>query len=151
MSTVLRVYLSVEDRERLLKLTHSGKASARMISRAQILLLVDRNQSDWYKHREVADALQTSLARISRVSQRYVLEGLDAAISEEPRSGTPPKMTGEIEAQLILLACSEPPEGRKRWTLRLLAEQMVLLGHVPSLSNVTVHQRLKKMRSNLGR
>ncbi len=151
MSSVLRVYLSAEDRQRLLKLTHSGHASARMITRAQILLLVDRNQPKWKKHREVVEALQTSLARISRVSRRYVLEGLDAAISEEPRSGTPPKMTGEVEAQLILLACSDPPEGRKRWTLRLLAEQMVLLGHVPSLSNVTVHQRLKKMRSNPGR
>ena len=121
-----------------------------MISRAQILLLVD-HQPDWQKHREVVIALKTSLARISRVSRRYVLEGLDAALSEEPRSGTPPKMTGEIEAQLILLACSDPPDGRKRWTLRLLAEQMVLLGHVPSLSNVTVYQRLKKMRSNPGR
>ena len=151
MSSVLRVYLSAEDRERLLKLTHSGKAAARMISRAQILLLVDRNQPNWKKHREVVEALQTSLARISRISRRYVLEGLDAALSEEPRSGTPPKMTGEIEAQLIVLACSDPPEGRKRWTLRLLAEQMVLLGHVPSLSNVTVHQRLKKMPSNLGK
>lgn len=60
-------------------------------------------------------------------------------------------MTGETLAQLIVLACSDPPEGRKRWTLRLLAEQMVLLGHVSSLSNVTVHQRLKKMRSNLGK
>jgi transposase len=151
MSTVLRVYLSAEDRQRLRKLTHSGKTPARMITRAQILLLVDRNQPNWKKHREVVDALQTSLARISRVSRRYVRGGLDAALSEEPRSGTPPKMTGEVEAQLILLACSHPPEGRKRWTLRLLAEQMVLLGHIPSLSNVTVHQRLKKMRSNPGR
>lgn len=73
-----------------------------------------------------------------------MIEGLDAALSEEPRSGTLPKMTGEIEAQLVLLACGDPPEDRKRWTLRLLAEQMVQLGHVPSLSNVTVHQRLKK-------
>ena len=93
MSSVLRVYLSAEDRQRLLKLTRSGHASARLITRAQILLLVDRNQPAWKKHREVVIALQPSLARISRVSRRYVLEGLDAALSEELRSSTPPKIT----------------------------------------------------------
>lgn len=122
-----------------------------MLTRAQILLLTDHTQRDWRTHAEVAEILKTSGARISRVCRKYVLEGLEAALSEEPRSGAPPKMTGEVEAQLILLACSDPPEGRKRWTLRLLAEQMVLLGHVPSLSNVTVHQRLKKMPSNRGK
>ncbi|MFC6663725.1 helix-turn-helix domain-containing protein [Deinococcus multiflagellatus] len=79
-----------------------------------------------------------------------MLEGLEAALYERPRTGAPPKITGDIEAKLVMLACSHPPDDRKRWTLRLLAEQMVFLGHVDSISNVTVYQRLKT-RSNPGK
>lgn len=75
--------------------------------------------------------------------RRFVEEGLEAALHERPRCGGPPRVTGDVEAQLMVLACSDPPEGRKRWTLRLLAEQMVALGKVDRLSNATVCRKLK--------
>jgi len=73
------------------------------------------------------------------------------ALYDRPRTGAPPKITGDIEAKMVLLACSDPPEGYKRWTLRLIAEQMVSLGYVDSLSNVAVYKRLKKTKSSRGK
>jgi putative transposase len=80
-----------------------------------------------------------------------VQEGFQASLVERSRSGAPPKITGDIEAKLVVLACSTPPEGRKRWTMRLLAEQMVTLGYLDEISHVSVSTRLKKMRSNPGK
>jgi len=76
---------------------------------------------------------------------------LDAALYEKPRPGASPKITGDIEAKLVTLACSDPPLGRSRWTLRLLADTMVELGYIDSISNVAVYQRLKKTNSSPGR
>jgi len=76
---------------------------------------------------------------------------MESALSEKPRPGQVPKITGDIEAKLIALVCSDPPEGHARWTLRLLASQMVELGHIDSITNVSVYKRLKKMRLNLGK
>lgn len=118
-------------------------AKARTIVRAQILLLADRAQGKCRTRKSIAHALECCEARVVRICRRFVLEGLSAALHEKPRSGGPPKVTGDIEAKLVVLACSHPPEGRRRWTLRLLAEQMVVLGHVNSLSNVTVCRKLK--------
>lgn len=84
-----------------------------------------------------------STSRVIRTCRRFVQEGLKAALDEKPRCGGTPRVTGEVEAKLVVLACSAPPEGRKRWTLRLLADQMVALGHIDRLSNVTVYRRLK--------
>ncbi len=78
------------------------------------------------------------------VCRRYAREGLDAALSEKPRPGKAPKITGEIEAQLVLLACSNPPEGQARWTFKLLANKLVQLALVDSISEVAVYKRLKK-------
>jgi len=107
----------------------------------------DQRRTDW----QVAQAVLTSAATVKRTRRRFLEEGLDAALSEKPRPGRPPKITGEIEAQLTVLACSQPPEGHARWTLRLLANQLVELGYLDSISHVAVSKRLKKTRSSPGR
>ncbi len=83
--------------------------------------------------------------------RRYLDEGLTAALHDKPRPGAAPKITGEIEAQLVTLACSAPPAGEARWTLRLLAEKLIELGEVDYVSHVTVREVLKKTYSSLGR
>ncbi len=87
---------------------------------------------------------------IIRTRRRYVLEGLEAALYDKPRPGAKPKITGDVEAQLTLLACSTPPEGKARWTLQLLADKLVELQLVESISDVAVMHRLKKTSSNPG-
>jgi hypothetical protein len=79
-----------------------------------------------------------------RTRRKFALEGLQAALSEKQRPGRAPKITGDIEAKLVTLACSTPPEGRSRWTLHLLADQMVTLGYLDSISDVAIYKRLKK-------
>jgi len=151
MSTKYTVYLSEEERTHLRSLLRSGSAQARVQTRARILLLADRSgdqrRTDW----QVAQAVLTSAATVKRTRRRFLEEGLEAALSEKPRPGRPPKITGEIEAQLTVLACSQPPEGHARWTLRLLANQLVELGYLDSISHVAVSKRLKKTRSSPGR
>ena len=90
------------------------------------------------------------MATIIRTRKACLDEGLEAALFEKPRPGAPPKITGEIEAKLVTLACSDAPEGRARWTLRLLAHKMVELGYIDTISNVAVYQRLKKTNSSPG-
>ena len=93
----------------------------------------------------------TSVSTVKRTRWRFLQGGLEAALEEKPRSGRPPKITGEIEAQLTVLACSQPPEGHAHWTLRLLAERLVELGCLDSISHVAVGNRLKKTKSSPGR
>jgi len=92
----------------------------------------------------------TSVSTAKRTRWRFLQEGLQTALSEKPHPGRPPKITGEIEAKLTMLACSQPPEGHARWTLRLLADQLVELGYLDSISHVAVGERLKKTRSSPG-
>ena len=87
---------------------------------------------------------------VGNVRRRFHEGGLQAALYDKPRPGAEPKFTGEVEAQLTVLACSDPPEGRARWTLRLLASQMIELGYVDYISHVTVRELLKKTNSSLG-
>lgn len=87
---------------------------------------------------------------VIRIRRRYLDGGLKLALHDKPRPGVPPKITGDVEAKLVTLACSNPPDGRKRWTLRLLADRMVILGYIDSISYVTVRDRLKKTRSSRG-
>jgi transposase len=98
----------------------------------------------------IAEAFEIGLSTIHRLRQRLVEEGLDAALTRKPRSPRPPKMDGKKEARLVMLACSEPPAGRARWTLELLADKMVELRVVDSLSRETVRLRLKKTKLSLG-
>ncbi len=137
------IKLTANERAELRRTTRAGTHKARTVTRAQILLLADRSQGQHRTRKEVAAIVGCSQARVIRVCRRLVYEGLHAALHEKSRSGGPPRITGDIEAELVVLACSEPPEGRKRWTLRLLADQMMVLGHIDQLSNVTVYRKLK--------
>ena len=133
------------------KLVRSGKAQARTVTKGRVLLLTDYSTGQHMTDANIAATLQVSMPTIRRVRRRCLDDGVDAAVHDRSRSGKPPKITGEIEAQLILLACSDPPEGHNQWTLRLLADRMVALGYFESISHVAIGNRLKKMPLNLGK
>jgi transposase len=146
MTKLYHVDLTQEERAHLLDLTRHGQTAARRIRRAQTLLLA----ADGYSDQAIAQALHIGRATVERTRQRFVLEGFDASLSEHPRPGGSPKLDGKQEAFLVALACSEAPKGHQRWTLQLLADRMVALGVVESLSDETVRRTLKKGRSNRG-
>jgi len=146
------VSLSETERQILQELTQKGKAAARKINHARILLKADINQDngDW-KDDEISQALDLSRRTIERVRQRFVEQGLEQALNPRPKNLSKlRKVDGEAEARLIALACSKAPTGHNRWTLRLLAEQMVVLEYVESISHETIRQVLKKTKSSLG-
>jgi transposase len=143
--------LSEEERSRLRGLLRRGAAPARVQTRARILLLTDASLGRHRPEEDVSRAVLTSVSTVRRTRGRFLAEGVEAALTEKPRPGAPPKITGEIEAELVLLACSHPPEGHDSWTLRLLADRMVALGHLDSISHVAVGKRLKKTQSSPGR
>lgn len=150
MRTKYHIYLSKENRQELETLIRSGESSARTQTRARILLLTDESQKKQKGTEEIASALMCSLPTITNIRKKFVEGGLENALYDKPRPGAIPKITGEIEAQLTLLACSAPPEGRSRWTLQLLADKLVELKLVDSISDVAVMHRLKKMNLSLG-
>ena len=150
MTTKYHVHLSKEDRQELETLIHSGESSARAQTRARILLLTDENQKKKKGTKEIASALLCSMPTITNIRKKFSEGGLENALYDKPRPGAVPKITGEIEAQLTMLACSAPPEGRSRWTLQLLADKLVELKLVDSISDVAVMHRLKKMNLSLG-
>ena len=141
------VTLTPEERASLLELV-GGTAAARKLTHAQVLLKVDEAEGGpAWGDAAVAEALDVGAATVARVRQRFVEEGLDAALVPRPTSRTyARKLDGENEARLVTLACSAPPEGRRRWTLALLADRLVALGHVEDgrLSYETVRRCLKK-------
>lgn len=151
MATRYVVKLSEKERAHLEGLLRRGAAPARVQTRARVLLLSDRSRGEGRTDAQVAAAVLTSVMTTKRTRWRFLQEGLEAALAEKPRPGRAPKITGEIEAQLTVLACSQPPEGHAHWTLRLLAGRLVELGYVESISHVAVGNRLKKTKSNLGR
>jgi transposase len=150
MRTKYHIHLSKENRQELETLIRSGASSARTQTRARILLLTDESQKKKKGTEEIASALMCSLPTITNIRKKFVEGGLENALYDKPRPGAIPKITGEIEAQLTLLACSAPPEGRSRWTLQLLADKLVELKLVDSISDVAIMQRLKKMNLSLG-
>ena len=150
MVTKYHVQLSKADRQELETLIRSGASSARTQTRARILLISDESQKKKMGTKEIAAALLCSLPTITHIRRKYVEGGMENALYDKPRPGAQPKITGEIEAQLTLLACSEPPEGRLRWTLQLLADKLVELKLLDSISAVAVMKRLKKMNLSLG-
>jgi transposase len=151
MSKALIFSLTQAQRELLQGLIHAGNAPARTQTRARILLLADRSQGTRHTDTQVSEALLCSLATVGNIRRRFVRDGLEAALQDKPRPGAAPKITGDIEAHLVTLCCSDPPEGEARWTLRLLAGRIVELGLLGSLSHVAVGERLKKMNLNPGR
>ncbi len=151
MSKHLRISLSDDQRQHLDNLIHQGNAPARVQARARILLLVDRSQAERRSDQDIAAALLCSPGTVANIRKRFAQEGLEAALYEKPRPGQAPKIDGPAEAKLTTLACSDSPPGHVRWTLRLLAEQMVELGYLESISHVAIRERLKKTNSNPGR
>jgi transposase len=146
MAKIFRVDLSEPERGMLLPLLQKGRAAARQVRRAQILLAAADGQSD----ATIARVLHSSVSTVERTRKRFVEGGLDAALHERPRPGARRKLTGKQEALLVALACSEPPAGRTRWTMQLLANRVVELGLIEAISDETIRRALKKTRSNRG-
>ncbi len=141
-----RVKLKKKDREYLEKFISIGVRSAREIKRAKILLLSDEKVAN----KEITKQLGATPVTIRNIEKKYCTEGLEAALKEKPRPGQPKKVFKETETAIIALACSEAPEGRKRWTMRLLKDKIILLEIVDSISYVQVSRILKKLNLNLG-
>ena len=140
------VDLTKDERTFLLGFISQGTQSARKLNRAHILLLADEGKTD----SEIAKALHTSTPTVQRTRRRFVEGGLEQALNEDPRPGAVKKLDEKGEAVLEALARSEPPEGRQRWTLQLLADRLVELQVVDSISYETVRQALKKSGLGLG-
>ena len=147
-----RVRLAEEEQQGLRSLVSRGRAAAYRQTHARILLLCDENQADGaMKDEEIARALQVGTATVERVRRRCVEEGLEVALGRRQQlNRRQRKLDGAGEARLIALTCSQPPEGRAGWTLRLLADQLVECEIVDSISTETVRQTLKKTNSSLG-
>ena len=138
------VQLSEQQRVRLQGIIRSGKHKARKITRCRILLLA--NGPNGKTDEEIADALGICLATIFNIRRRYCQEGLERAIGEGPRSGQPPKFKGRAAAKITAIACSTPPDGQAKWSLRLLADRIVELKIVESIWHQSVSNVLKKTR-----
>jgi len=142
-----RVNLTQDERDHLLDITRRGKSSARKVKRSLILCKADEGLTD----QQVAEALTVGPSTVSRVRQRFVEGGLERALNDRPRPGQRRKLDGKQEAHLVAVACSSAPEGHSRWTLRLLADQVVKLEFTDSICRETVRQVLKKTNSSRGR
>ena len=145
------IELSNEDRKRLTDIVTKGNSPARIILRANILLASDRNNTKHMTVAEIAENYHTTPTTVQNVRVSYAEKGLEATISRKKRTTppVPPKVTGEVEAHIIALACGEPPEGYEKWTLRLLADKCVELNYAESLSHMTVSRVLKKTNISL--
>lgn len=139
--------LSDEERATLLKLISQGTPSARKVTRARILLQADEGQSD----ATIAKTLNSSVSTVEQIRQRFVEGGLDNALNEQPRPGQKRRLDGATSAYVVATACSSAPTGHQRWTLRLLADKVVELGLVDSVSHETIRQLLKKTISSPGK
>ena len=145
-----RVTLATEERTELERMISAGKGAARKLTHARILLLADATSGKDRCDTAIVNALGTGLRTIERVRKRLVTEGIEAAISPRPQPARPGKIKGNIEQKLVRLACTDPPRGRSHWTLQLLADELVVLGLVDTVSVETVRQALKKTTSNPG-
>jgi len=151
MKKLYKVTLTSEERRELIQLVSTGKANAQKIKHANILLAVDETEHGRIADQEVAQQFHCHANTVANIRQRFVEEGLEAALERKKRltPPTPCLFDGRAEAQLIKLACSTPPEGRCRWTLQLLADKCVELNIVPHTSDDTIHKVLKKMKLSL--
>jgi len=134
------VTLSSNETRSLKNILTRGTTSARTLSRARILDLLHRRQQP----ADIAAVLQVTPQTVYNVKRRYLAGGLQVALFDQPRSGRPIEIDGKQRAHITALACSTPPEGRARWTLRLLADKVVELGHCPRLSHTAARKILKK-------
>ena len=145
----IEIKLSAEERQYLEDYVNKGKHSARAIKRANVLLLLDGGKSG----KEASERARVSGGTVSNIKTRYEAEkgNITKVIEEKPRPGQAPKITQEVEAHITSLACSKAPDGRSQWSLRLLAEKVVELGYVDSLSYEAVRKCLKKASSGRGK
>jgi len=147
-----KVTLTLEEREFLSDISSKGQGAAQKITHARILLKADQGENGpGWDDQMISKALDVSVTMVERIRKTFIEEGLDAALNrKKPCRTRSVKFDGEKEAHLVALACSQPPDGRQSWTLRLLADKMVELNHFDELSYETVRQVLKKTNSNLG-
>ena len=141
------VRLSEKERQQLQETVQSGKNKARKITRCRILLLA--NKAKGKTDQEISEALNVCPATVFNVRRRYSQEGVESAISEKARSGQPLRFKGKLTAKITAIACSKPPEGHARWSLRLLADHIIELDIVESISHQSVKNILKKTNSSL--
>lgn len=134
------VDLTDSERSELKKLLKGGKAGVRRLYRARVLLLADEGATD----EAIARALHLGKSTVERTRKRFVEGGVERALTDRPRPGKPPLLNGKQEAFLVALACSDPPEGRTRWTMQLLADRLIELDIVESITDETVRRVLEK-------
>ena len=141
-----RVILSDKERSKLAGIISKGTASARSIMHAHVLLAADESKGRKRSEKEIASLFLVNPQTVHTIRKTYATEGLDAAIGRKKRQTPPiqPKITGDVEAKIIALSCSEPPEGRSKWTVRLLADKAVELQIIDSISHESVFRLLKK-------
>ena len=140
MKKQYKVELSQEERNQLTRLTTQGTEKVRKVKRAKILLQADEGKKD----KEIAEQVEVSVGTVERIRKRYVQEGLEEAVNEKPRSGRPIDISAQTRAKVTALACTKAPEGRSKWTLRLLADKVVELEYIDSISYQSVRNILKK-------
>jgi transposase len=142
-----RVKLPLSEQRTLKEFIHKGVGAARKLTRARVLL----KAHEGWKDAAIAEALEVSERTVGRIRERYASGGLENVLEDRIRPGVRPKLDGKQEAFLVALACSDPPEGRVSWTMQLLADRLVELKVVESISDETVRLRLKKTTSNPGK
>ena len=145
------VTLTDEEYQALLRLTGKGTASAQKIRHAEILLKLDENHNEkiWTIN-EIAEAYHTNSTTVCSIAQRFVEEGMESALNRKKQLKRHHKITGEVEAHMIAIACSDAPEGRDHWTLQMIADKLVELKVVDSISATAVGTTLKKINLNRG-
>ena len=150
--TKFAVTLTEEDRATLTRLLTRGRAAARTLAHARVLLKADAAPGGpGWTDEQIRSALDVSLSTIARIRRAFVDEGLEAALHRrQPQNARPRKLDGRAEAHLVALHCSPPPTGYERWTLRLLTDRFVELGVSPPVSDETVRRALKQTSSNRG-
>lgn len=148
-----KVTLTKEEQDELMSIVSKGSHSSQQFRTAYILLNCDEGEyGEKIYGKHICQVLKVSARMIDRVKQRFVEEGFEACLERKPLSRTKEKKAdGELEAQLIALSCSEAPEGFARWSLRLLADKMVEMEYIESISHETIRRVLKKTNSNRGK
>jgi hypothetical protein len=149
---IYHLTLTDEEREELTSLVKKGKGAARRLTRSRILLLADENRADGgWKDEDIANALSISQRTVERTREKCVMQGIESALNHtRPQNKKAPILDGEAEAKLVQLACSSPPDGYERWSLRLLTAKFVELEIVETVSRETIRITLKKMNLSLG-
>ena len=147
-----RITLTEEERKELQSMVAVGKAAARKLVRGRVLLLADQAEGGPAKSDpEIIDALGCGRATVERIRKQFVEEGLEETLQPKPSARVyERRLDGKAEAHLVAIVCGAPPEGRSRWTLRLLGDRLVALGHVESIAHETVRRTLKKTNLSLG-